>query len=1345
MKTIIPINITALRVSSTDATNIVTGFKGRMAAFDRLPFQKNTKKASTGDAILQPLESNDSAQSTLREGIHLHWELPDRFKKGTQSSEDGKITFPQVPNRWLVTRYLRKYDTKNNQWLPPIPHSWIVESDFISESQQKEKDGFIRASVPVPLPVNITSGEQPYRYMGRVVDSAEWGKTQPEDKYLKDFTDADGHPYYLHAIGFLGPAFSSYYPDCCSVFGFHDRFTDDTEIYNALRLAYPILFKASYHIIGWIEGASPYDDPEISGKVICNGIIQEIVWDMLSHPGARNFLGNPSGNISPSIWEDNNVRLSIGNTSSEALAALLSTDISARQEDNVLENNYEYLLNMLQSGRIEEIDKGSNLLSKLEKGLHSDGFASEQGGLKWVIQKKEQSGNIQDPTKESHLPLSLYRKLKSLNEAQKEYDTLRGNLEAERKQFFMDWYRYIKMYVEGGKNYHFTLSDLSDFVECSFDYITVRGENIGILHYTGNEDNGIINGVQSPEGSTSSKARFVWMLFQECCKEIATHPEWELMAVPADIHHLPTDPVAAIEMDSLHCKMRNGDMDYLPVRTATDVLDRLIFTCKSFTGVIEGKEFPILPIIKTIFPDDPDMWKLVTEPRLILPSFASEIASILKNKYKGVADNPATENEELFITDLTTLLGGGSSVDAPTCNSGLFNAIREKDYQPVPNQSRQSPTSPQLTVTFTNTENRGWLMHPLGWNTQEHLADLNEKRHDPFLPLSIIWEAKLEPIKRDREKQNYGKENLTRYFSFNAEATDYTYSTSMPFVDGKSIKYTGSSILMKKAIKSLTNQMEKYAGTSDSNSNEEIESTIKGLKERKIISQTLSGFNSKNLLRNPIPPMPLVNLTKTMDFLTNRTIRKGLTTAEEQGDSWYAGNFHYDAPISVGPYAQTGFCPLRSGFLSIESLEIVDVFGQRMRLYTPQKNADNSLQLQPSVFLSPIPDDKEHRGKAYLPPRLLTPSRLHFKWLDADADLTTPACGWILPNHLDHSLFFYNHDGKAVGSFGIEHHALIYRTRAGNRENPSDYLETDIGSPEAPKVNPWLGHFMRYINSQNAVAEQFFAELMQVILDSENFINPETNTGDGSLAVLIGRPLAITRIALEMETYGASLPLCQSAMSVIAPFTEDVNKGRFSYNERMPYGDAGLSHVQIPVKLGNPYNINDGLIGYIRETGGRNTPYETEKFYAPSADSGQSLIVPPSDTHLLLNLNAGMQTLTLLIDPRASVHASTGLLPVKALEFPPDDFAEAADKLQMTFFTHPLLQQKLQFTVLLPEQKEYTWAWVTQHQDKEIPLPPPYSQQDISWGYSPQRIEEGWLKLSKEETVKNSTDSLNIS
>lgn len=1329
MNSIIPINIAALRVSTNDASNIVSNFKGRMAAFDNLPYIKDAKRSSTGDALLQPLESKDSPQETLREGIHIHWELPDYFKKGTQQP-DGKITFPHAPNRWLVTRYLCKYDAENNQWLPPVAHSWIVESDYIAQSRQQDKDGALRASVPVPLPTNAASGEQPYRWMGRVVEGADWSLKGTGGKYLKDFTDAEGKPYYLTAIGFLGPVFSAYYPDCCSVFGFHDRFMDKPDIYKAVRDALPVQFKASYHVVGWIEGDEAHD------RTLCNGIIQEIVWDMRSHTGTTNFLGNPSRMINPSIWEDNNIRLSIGNTASEALAALLSPDISPGVKDKVLENNYEYLLNMLQSGRIEDIDKGSNLLSKLEKGLHADGFACEQGGLKWVIQKKEQSGGVQDPTKESHLPLPLHHKLEALNEVQKNYDISREYLETERKQFFMDWHKYIKMYVEGCQSYNVSLTDISYFVESSFEAILNHGEEAGVLSYTGNEENGVINSVKEPKGKTTSKAYIVWENFEECLKEISHYPEWQLLAIPAEVYRLPTDPVTTIEVDSVRCKTRNGDINCLPVRTTAEILDKLTFTYKTFTGSIKAEDICLSAIIKQKFSQHADIQKLCAEVLFLIPSCATEIASALKKK--GGKDNPAVEDETYFIRNFITLLGGGSSVNAVEYNTGLFNKIREEGYQPVPNPTVQTALSPPLTVTFTNTEGQGWLTHPLGWSTQEHFADLNEKRHDPFLPLSIIWEAKMEPIKRAEGRKNYSKENITAYFSFNTEATDYTYNYTLPFVDGGSVKYAGSNIIIKNAIYNLTSQIRKYGGTPENSVNPVAEAKVKGFKERKIISQTLSGFSASTLLRAPTPPMNLVNLTKKMDFLTNQYISQGLSEAAQQGDNWYAGGFNNQVAISVGASAQSGFCPLRSGFLAIESLEIVDVFGQRMQLSTPKRNVDNSLQLLPSIFLSPTSDDEEHIGKAYLPPRLLSPLRLLFKWLDADPQLTTPACGWVLPNHLDHSLFFYNSDGSAIGSFGIEHHKVKYRTRAGNRGNPTDSLGLDIGTVEKPKINRWLAHFMRYINtmSEGGNSEKFLTNLMQVILDSENFISPEKSPNDSSLAVLIGRPLALARIALGVETYGASLPLNQSEMSPTDPWVEDVNNERIDYTERMQHGDAGLSHLQIPLRLGDRFDMDDGLIGYLHETDGDRDPYGTGDFFAPAACETARVghgVAHPSDTNLLLNLNVQPQTFTMLVDPRAGVHALTGLLPVESLDFPSGYFAEGAGKLEMTFVTHPLLQQKLKFTVLLPEQKGYMWSWVTQHRERDILLSPPYSQEDISWGYSPQTIEEGWLKLSKEK------------
>lgn len=1377
MKAILPLNITALRVNLNDVTYLTSKFKGATVRFDNLPYQKEKKDSSTGDMIWQPLENDDKSESTLHACIHLHWELPEYFKKGIQSPETGKIIFPQSPNRWLVTRYLCKYDKETNKWLPPTSYSWVVESDYISEKQQKDKDGVIKASVSVPLPTNASPNAQPYQYMGRVVDANEWPLSDEKDKYLKDFNDSDGNPLYLSAIGFIGATFSSYYPDCCSVFGFHDRFEDDPDICDAIKKSKPVRFKASYQIIGWIEGDDPCDNLkndvaslykeyvdnciarvlaieknpmdffsgymkektgwifntdsitytldekqrleslEVPDKTICNGIIQEIVWDMDLNT-TKCFLGKPSGN-EPAIWEDKSIRLAIGNTSAEALSALLKADYHENSQ-----HSFEYLLNMFQSGRIEGIGKQGNQLSRLKNGLHEDNFASKQGGLHWIMRKKSQSNEDNVPTDDKELPTQLYQFLDKLNHSQKEYDMRREALDVERKQFYMDWFRYIKIYSnpELSSSFNVDRTAISNFIQNAIKSVIPENEKqTGVLNYLGDTEKGVINAISEPVEFKSSKAYRVWENFDACRRSILEYPEWELLAIPAPSYQMPTDPVLAIEMDSLRCKMRNEDISYLPVRVDTEIPDRLKIVYKTIHEIIEAKELMDFPDFLKKISYEQEIKKLYSEASIIIPSLAAEkVATFLEQK-KGI--DIFTGGKEHFVTAFTSLLGGGSSIDAEDMNSGLFNILRQEDYLPVPNPQQAGI---ELTVTFTNAKETGRLMHPLGWNRQEQVPELHAERHDPFLPLSIVWKVKLEPVKRNAGNNRYSEKNISGYFSLDTGLMDYTYSTDKPITDSALKKFAGSSIMMKKAIKSVTKRIEKYASAPGNNQNgPDTESKINEYKQRKIISLTLSGFSSNNLSRQYIPSIPLMNLTKgDRDHITSVDIGNMLTNARNKGDNWYDLNFNTEAPISYGPSDKTDFCPLRGGFLSVEHIEIIDVFGQRMKMSTPEKTIDGSLQAVPSISFFPERDDMQHQGKAFLPPRLFTPSRLLFEWLD---EYPQTACGWILPNHLDNSLFFYDDKGNAVGSFGIEHKALKYRTRAGNRTNPADSLEQDIGTAEQPAVNAWLARFMRYIQNKGAGS---FANLMRIILESENFISPGNKQGDGSLAVLTGRPLAIARIALGIETYGATLPLNQRTMSENDPWPQDIVKKRYNYTERMKYGDAGLSNVGIPVWLGDHHNMDDGLIAYLQENTDDNEPYRGD-IVNPASRSGKTLW-QDSDTDVVLFPNATPRTFTVLIDPCAKIHALSGLLPAGVLEFPADNFTKAVKNLHMTFFTHPLLQQNTGLTVPLPEQKGYDWSWVSTQREEDIPLSTPYSSEDISWGYSPQTLEEGWLKLSKE-------------
>ena len=247
---ILPLNVKALRLNLNDQQGIAPKLKGRVAAFEQMPFHFNSTIPSTGSAIVQPLDSTATAIEPLKAGMHVHWELPDVYRRGTQAAVGGEAVFPHAPNTWLVIRHLQIWDTATNTYGPLQSRGWIVESDYIADTRQPDGNGVLRPAIPVPLPNQPNVGEVPFKFMGRVVDYDQWQGPATPDHYLPHYA-----PNYLTSVGFVGPSFSSYYPECCSVFGFWDHFKDLPQVYNAIQNNLAIQFRASYQVLGWVRDA----------------------------------------------------------------------------------------------------------------------------------------------------------------------------------------------------------------------------------------------------------------------------------------------------------------------------------------------------------------------------------------------------------------------------------------------------------------------------------------------------------------------------------------------------------------------------------------------------------------------------------------------------------------------------------------------------------------------------------------------------------------------------------------------------------------------------------------------------------------------------------------------------------------------------------------------------------------------------------------------------------------------------------------------------------------------------------------------------------------------------------
>ncbi len=251
---------------------------------------------------------------------------------------------------------------------------------------------------------------------------------------------------------------------------------------------------------------------------------------------------------------------------------------------------------------------------------------------------------------------------------------------------------------------------------------------------------------------------------------------------------------------------------------------------------------------------------------------------------------------------------------------------------------------------------------------------------------------------------------------------------------------------------------------------------------------------------------------------------------------------------------------------------------------------------------------------------------------------------------------------------------------------------------------------------------------MTTVLDSDTFINPANYAENATLAVLIGRPLALTRSVLGMETAGNVLPLSQADTSVNAPFPQDVLNSRIQYAARQQTSSGNLGNVQFPARLGDLANMDDGLVGYLIEATGPK-PYGT--FYSPAAPAkGQNGVVRPQPNTITMTLNAPPIALTMLVDPRAAVHATTGVLPVEELSIPTDQDAVAMSSLAVTFFTNPVLMERQGLLVPLPLETGYDWSWINGSGPPPVPLQPNQGSEFAVYDYTPQTVLEGWLQLT---------------
>ncbi|WP_063786135.1 hypothetical protein [Streptomyces noursei] len=512
-------------------------------------------------------------------------------------------------------------------------------------------------------------------------------------------------------------------------------------------------------------------------------------------------------------------------------------------------------------------------------------------------------------------------------------------------------------------------------------------------------------------------------------------------------------------------------------------------------------------------------------------------------------------------------------------------------------------------------------------------------------PLFLQWAVDYTALPyRDGERQ-YWTFDGTRY------RWDGDGKPADPFV------VAGRQVLAPTAGHSTEGKLAAYAAHRDDLPN--LESLREEIREVDMLSQRLDGFSA---------------------FLAQRDPRTTLRPTDEIGDLVGHGDHYAPIPGTVSSnipgrppeVKSSDFFELRSGQLAFTQLTVVDRFGRAVNLF------DNPRHFRPARPASLIPDHPVEPSDTHrfveLSPRLLQPARLGFGFLgaasDDDVDLVpgaNPVCAWIVPNRLDRTLACYDPAGRPWGE-------LRTITRPGGTQDVvwaplpgSTVLTLDELRQESRHAHDLLA----------AIAERgpdTFAAVRATIDNALTTIDPD-GPDDQSLGFLLGRPLALVRARLDLELNGPVRTSC-------------------GWKEILDPADnqPAMPAWEWIIRLGQATNTDDGLVGYVL-----NEDYDhLETIADPTGNHGGYLRPIGIGDRLKLAFDGtSSATTTLLLDPRAAVHATTDILPISSVHVPSEYTADALARMAICFRTGPLLAPTTDdpVTAVLPHPATATGTW----------------------------------------------------
>jgi hypothetical protein len=549
------------------------------------------------------------------------------------------------------------------------------------------------------------------------------------------------------------------------------------------------------------------------------------------------------------------------------------------------------------------------------------------------------------------------------------------------------------------------------------------------------------------------------------------------------------------------------------------------------------------------------------------------------------------------------------------------------------------------------------------WDENQHLVGFSGGT--PWNPVMLEWEVELRPLDEGGNQSGNGASSGGHY------ATDFVTSSqdlveSSPDFQARSadpvlahgFEYlSGRTVLQPSTMRVFREQLNASIAEARDNNPDAIRglniarSLLNDVRYDSATVQSLGGFNEALLMRRAERQPPIAD---PIGFPPQQELAQRIADVLD--------GFH---PSSIVPGAP--FHPIRSGRLIIERLRIIDSFGQ-------------SREWRPSVVHTSEALRSNETNRVHLPIRITQPAMMSFRWLMAgqtdremnDHPETGPICGWLLTNFADRAIDVYDAEGHQLGSIEA---SAGWQPAPGVVAAPA--TPSDISDETVASLVGWI--------LTRPDAPSFIAEFVTTTGRALDAIDPQDHRAHESRALLIGRPMAIVNAALDLRLAGR--PAVDQSWSHLREQTLGAAPS-----------DHGVGDVEFEVRLGDPGLLNDGLVAYW-EIGDRGD--FSEQWKTPYSAASPKTTVTIGDP---------ARRLVMIVDPRGSVHATSGILPTKEIRITPTHSAEALDAIAATFLTAPILTPTDNITVPLPGEPGFSWSWL-------------------------QRLETAWIEIPEHESV----------